>query len=99
MKFLLYITAGWAWCTVALIIRQNFRVRSKPFVPATQHDKQMLSLFKSEATIWISLEKHPYIVRAYLVEIFDNLPYVIAEYVSGPKGWGWTCGDGSDILA
>lgn len=52
------------------------------------HDKQMLSLFKSEATVWISLEKHPYIVRAYLVELFDNLPYVIAEYVSGPEGMG-----------
>lgn len=52
------------------------------------HDKQMLSLFESEATVWISLEKHPYIVRAYLVEIFDNLPYVIAEYVSGPEGMG-----------
>ena len=52
------------------------------------HDKQMLSLFKSEATVWISLEKHPYIVRAYLVELFDNLPDVIAEYVSGPEGMG-----------
>ena len=49
-------------------------------------DKQMLSLFESEATVWISLEKHPYIVRAYLVERFHNLPYVITEYVRGPEG-------------
>lgn len=52
------------------------------------HDKQMLSLFESEAAVWISLEKHPYIVRAYLVERFNNLPYVIAEYISGPEGMG-----------
>jgi len=52
------------------------------------HDKQMLSLFESEASVWISLEKHPYIVRAYLVERFNNLPYVIAEYISGPEGMG-----------
>lgn len=49
-------------------------------------DKQVLSLFESEASVWISLEKHPYIVRAYLVDRFNDLPYVITEYVRGPKG-------------
>ncbi len=49
-------------------------------------EKQVLSLFEREATVWISLEKHPYIVRAYLVERFNNLPYVITEYVRGPEG-------------
>ena len=51
-----------------------------------ERDKQVLSLFESEAAVWISLEKHPYIVRAYLVERFKNLPYVITEYVRGPEG-------------
>lgn len=50
------------------------------------NDKQMLLMFESEATIWISLEKHPYIVRAYLVERIKNIPYVITEYVRGPEG-------------
>ena len=27
-------------------------------------DKQVLSLLEKEATLWISLEKHPYVVRA-----------------------------------
>ena len=49
-------------------------------------DKQARALFESEAAIWISLEKHPYIVRAYLVRTFDELPYVITEYVSGFDG-------------
>ena len=49
-------------------------------------DKQVLALFESEATVWISLEKHPYIVRAYLVERYKNLPFVITEYVRGPEG-------------
>jgi len=49
-------------------------------------DKQVLSLFESEAAVWISLEKHPYIVRAYLVERFKSLPYAITEYVRGPEG-------------
>ena len=50
------------------------------------NDKQVLSMFEAEATVWVSLEKHPYIVRAYLVERFKDLPYVITEYVRGPEG-------------
>lgn len=50
------------------------------------HDKQVLSLFEDEAAVWIALEKHPYIVRAYLVKRFNNLPYVITEYIRGPEG-------------
>lgn len=49
------------------------------------HDKQVLSAFEGEAAVWVSLEKHPYIVRAYLVERFKSLPYVITEYVRGPE--------------
>ena len=49
-------------------------------------DKPALTMFESEAAVWISLEKHPYVVRAYLVRRFDNLPYVITEYVVGPAG-------------
>jgi tetratricopeptide (TPR) repeat protein len=48
-------------------------------------DKNVLSLFEREAAVWISLEKHPYIVRAYLVMHFGDLPYVITEYISGPE--------------
>lgn len=50
------------------------------------NDMQMLAMFENEAAVWISLEKHPYIVRAYLVEHFKNLTYVITEYVRGPEG-------------
>jgi eukaryotic-like serine/threonine-protein kinase len=46
----------------------------------------VLSLFEAEAHVWITLEKHPYIVRAYLAERFNAAPYVIAEYVRGPEG-------------
>ena len=58
-------------------------------------DKQVFSLFESEAAVWISLEKHPYIVRAYRVERisrgslldgFNPLPYVVTEYIRGPEG-------------
>jgi tetratricopeptide (TPR) repeat protein len=46
----------------------------------------MRDLFKEEATTWVRLEKHPFIVRAHLVEWFDNQPYVVTEYIRGREG-------------
>lgn len=60
--------------------------------PEHAKNQQVISLFESEAAIWVSLEKHPNIVRAYLVEQFYNganeLPYVITEYILGQNGMG-----------
>lgn len=51
-------------------------------------NRRMQELFGEEAGVWVRLEKHPYIVRAYLVEQFDGQPYVITEYVRGQEGMG-----------
>ena len=49
---------------------------------------KMRDLFAEEAATWVRLEKHPFIVRAYLVETYDGQPYVITEYVRGEEGMG-----------
>jgi tetratricopeptide (TPR) repeat protein len=49
---------------------------------------KMRDLFAEEAATWVQLGKHPFIVRAYLVEKFDGQPYVITEYIRGDKGMG-----------
>ena len=49
---------------------------------------KMRDLFADEAATWVRLEKHPFIVRAYLVENYDGQPYVITEYVRGEEGMG-----------
>lgn len=51
-------------------------------------DKRMRDLFAAEALTWVKLEKHPFIVRAYLVERFDAQPYVITEYIRGQENMG-----------
>jgi tetratricopeptide (TPR) repeat protein len=50
--------------------------------------KNMLDLFKEEAAVWVRLEKHPFIVRAYLVEKIEGQPFVITEYIRGAAGMG-----------
>ena len=49
-------------------------------------DRKLLELFKDEAALWVQLEKHPYIVRAYRVDNFDEQPFVITEYINNPGG-------------
>ena len=51
-------------------------------------DQTMRNLFVEEASVWVRLEKHPFIVRAYLVEVFDNQAYIIAEYIRGQEAMG-----------
>jgi tetratricopeptide (TPR) repeat protein len=50
--------------------------------------KNMRDLFAEEAAVWVRLEKHPFIVRAYFVEKYDQQPYVITEYIRGSRGMG-----------
>jgi tetratricopeptide (TPR) repeat protein len=50
--------------------------------------KNMRDLFAEEAAVWVRLEKHPFIVRAYFVERYDQQPYVITEYIRGSQGMG-----------
>jgi len=49
-------------------------------------NERMRKLFAEEAVVWVRLEKHPHIVRAFSVEKIDEQPYLVTEFVSGP-GW------------
>ncbi len=52
-------------------------------------DSKMRDLFAAEALTWVKLEKHPFIVRAYLVQRFElSQPYVITEYIRGQEKMG-----------
>src|SRR5262249_19234852 len=51
-------------------------------------DVAMRDLFVEEAALWVRLEKHPFIVRAFRVEEIEHRPYVVIEYVQGRDGLG-----------
>jgi serine/threonine protein kinase len=44
--------------------------------------KERRDSFKREALAWITLEHHPYIVRAWWVEEYDNRLFVVANYIA-----------------
>ena len=50
--------------------------------------------FANEVATWIALEKHPHIVRCFLMEPLQNRPYMFLEWVQARQGWpadlrGW----------
>jgi serine/threonine protein kinase len=46
-------------------------------------------LFVQEAAIWVQLQEHPNIVQAYhYIEDVDGLPYLVLEWVIGPREYG-----------
>ena len=44
--------------------------------------------FEQEAYTWVSLEKHPHIVRCGLLDTLDNLPFLFLEWILGEDGRG-----------
>ncbi len=42
--------------------------------------------FHKEAQVWIELDRHPYLVRAYLVEEIAGRLYVAMEYIAPGEG-------------
>lgn len=60
----------------------------KTFKGAYSTEKTVKDRFRKEAQVWINLEKHPHIVRAYFVdEIFDRL-FIAMEWIAPEKEGG-----------
>lgn len=55
----------------------------KSLLPKIAGNRAYSRRFVREAEEWVSLGKHPNIVRAYTVHEFDYLPNIVAEFVDG----------------
>ena len=51
-------------------------------------ERDLYDRFIEEARTWITLEKHPHVVQALLVQTIAEQPCLVLEYVSGPEGLG-----------
>jgi len=45
-------------------------------------DTETRELFRREASVWIELERHPYIVQAYFVDEVSGRLYIVMEYIA-----------------
>ncbi|MBI4548715.1 MAG: tetratricopeptide repeat protein, partial [Ignavibacteriae bacterium] len=53
----------------------------KTFRDEYLEDAQIRERFKKEANVWIDLERHPYLVRAYFVDQFAGRLYIVMEHI------------------
>lgn len=60
----------------------------KTFLDKYMADTQTRERFRKEAAIWISLDKHPFIVNAYFVDEISGRLFIGMEYVE-PVDSGW----------
>lgn len=52
-------------------------------------DRRQVARFTAECQIWIQLERHPYLVRAYSIQQLDGKPHVLMELVTGGSLRTW----------
>jgi tetratricopeptide (TPR) repeat protein/tRNA A-37 threonylcarbamoyl transferase component Bud32 len=48
-------------------------------------DKQVRDRFRKEAQVWIDLERHPYLVRAYFVDEISGRLFIAMEYIASDE--------------
>ena len=48
-------------------------------------DKQVRERFRKEAQVWIDLDRHPYLVRAYFVDEISGRLFIAMEYIASDQ--------------
>jgi len=48
-------------------------------------DLTLRAAFEHEVATWVALERHPNIVRCHYLQIIDNLPFLVMEWVEGDE--------------
>jgi tetratricopeptide (TPR) repeat protein/predicted Ser/Thr protein kinase len=54
----------------------------KTFLDEYLQDKEIRKRFRQEASIWVDLERHPYLVRAYFIDEISGRLYIAMEYIA-----------------
>ena len=49
---------------------------------------KLYAAFEKEVAIWVALEKHPNIVRCFMMKILDKQPFMVLEWIAGEPGRG-----------
>jgi tetratricopeptide (TPR) repeat protein len=74
---------------LCLDLEQNYPYALKTFQQRYLGDPRKLrAAFEQEVVTWVALEKHPNIVRCFLMDILDNQPFMVLEWIAGEEGKG-----------
>src|ERR1051325_4899160 len=51
-------------------------------------NQKLRAAFNTEVATWVALEKHPNIVRCFFMEMLDNHPFMLLEWVASDESHG-----------
>ena len=60
----------------------EYALALKTFRDEYLEDSEARTLFRKEAQVWVDLERHPYLVRAYFVDEISGRLYIAMEYIA-----------------
>ena len=73
---------------LCLDILTNVPLALKTFQERFLSNINMQKLFEKEAEIWLDLKKHPNIVKCISMQILDNIPFLLLEWIVGDEKIG-----------
>ena len=89
-RFLVHqvLMGGMGEVYLCLDLQEKIPIALKTFQSRYLTNRKLRESFKEEVATWIALEKHPNIVDCLTMEVFDNQPFVILEWVANDEGHG-----------
>ncbi|MCB0165315.1 MAG: tetratricopeptide repeat protein [Anaerolineae bacterium] len=72
---------------LCLDLEENYPYALKTFQQRYQ-SSALRKAFEQEVITWVALEKHPNIVRCFYMDILDNQPFMVLEWIAGQEGKG-----------
>lgn len=59
-----------------------YALKTPKLSPKALADATLFPRLQREVNLWITLGEHPHIVQCFTLEIIDNLPFIVAEWVA-----------------
>jgi tetratricopeptide (TPR) repeat protein len=72
---------------LCLDLQENYPYALKTFQQRYQ-SAALRKAFEQEVATWVALEKHPNIVRCFHMDMLDNQPFMVLEWIAGEEGKG-----------
>lgn len=73
---------------LCLDLQDDMPFALKTFQQQFLGDSRVFDNFQHEVATWVALESHPNIVRCFYMDYYDNIPFMLLEWVAGEEDKG-----------
>ncbi len=89
-RFLVHqaLMGGMGEVYLCLDLKEDQPIALKTFRQYYMSSPRVRELFKKEVDTWVALEKHPHIVTCHAMDMIENRPFMILEWIAGDEERG-----------